>query len=115
MLGEESRLDTCAAILTQEQTSSQGLSNYPLFNVNTILAAEPAAEPREEVCVGVCVCVKEIRCVSNMDDVRAIREHMNHHWGGNDLGAPRRRVNYSIITEPGSTTHYLLLIPQVIL
>lgn len=49
-------------------------------------------------------------CVSNMGDVRAIRERMNHHWGGNDLGAPQRRVNYSITPELGTITHYLLLI-----
>lgn len=76
------------------------------------MAASPATEPREEV---KCACVKETVCVCNMDDVRAIREPMNHHWGGNDLGAPQRRVNYSIIPEPGSITHYLSLISEAIL
>lgn len=61
------------------------------------------------------VCDTEILLVPNMDDVRAIRDHMNHYPGGNDPRAPQRRVNYSIITEPGSIKHYLLLISEVIL
>lgn len=111
MLGEESRLDTCAAIRMPKPTSSRGLSNYTQckYNIGSLVCR------RAKRGSSVYVCVKETVCVSNMDDVRAIREHMNHHWGGNDLGAPRRRVNYSITPELGSITHYLLVVSEVIL
>lgn len=109
MLGEESRLDTCVAILTLERTPFSGSIKLHRFNVNTILAASSAAEPREEA-----KCVLKIGSVCNKDDVRAIREHMNHHWGGNDLGAPQRSqlIHH---TKPGTVTNYLLLISEVIL
>lgn len=61
MLGKESRLDTCAAILMPERTSPHAASiKLSTFNVNTILADLAAAEPNEGECV--CVCYKR-HCV----------------------------------------------------